>query len=115
MPLEKRQSLVIFVLVIVAILGQSLIAVDAPAMGIPKSKAGMKETKAERDNRMRWWREARFGMFIHWGQSIKRVRLMTDPKHVLKFGQTGATITIQVPGKALDPVSSVIVVETNVN
>ncbi len=26
-----------------------------------------KETKAERDARMAWWREARFGMFIHWG------------------------------------------------
>jgi alpha-L-fucosidase len=25
------------------------------------------ETGAERDARMRWWREARFGMFIHWG------------------------------------------------
>ncbi len=25
------------------------------------------ETKAERDVRMRWWREARFGLFIHWG------------------------------------------------
>jgi alpha-L-fucosidase len=25
------------------------------------------ETKAERDRRMKWWREARFGMFIHWG------------------------------------------------
>ena len=25
------------------------------------------ETKAERDARMKWWREARFGMFIHWG------------------------------------------------
>ena len=25
------------------------------------------ETKAQRDERMRWWREARFGMFIHWG------------------------------------------------
>lgn len=31
-------------------------AADAPA-----------ETKAERDARMSWWREARFGMFIHWG------------------------------------------------
>jgi len=27
----------------------------------------MVETKEERDNRMKWWREARFGMFIHWG------------------------------------------------
>ena len=25
------------------------------------------ETKAQRDQRMAWWREARFGMFIHWG------------------------------------------------
>ena len=25
------------------------------------------ETKAQRDARMKWWREARFGMFVHWG------------------------------------------------
>ena len=25
------------------------------------------ETKAEKDVRMKWWREAKFGMFIHWG------------------------------------------------
>ena len=25
------------------------------------------EAKAQRDARMAWWREARFGMFIHWG------------------------------------------------
>lgn len=25
------------------------------------------ETPAERDARMKWWREARFGMFVHWG------------------------------------------------
>src|SRR5687768_3122509 len=25
------------------------------------------ETAEQRDARMRWWREARFGMFIHWG------------------------------------------------
>ena len=25
------------------------------------------ETPAQRDARMHWWREARFGMFIHWG------------------------------------------------
>jgi alpha-L-fucosidase len=25
------------------------------------------ETKAARDRRMTWWRQARFGMFIHWG------------------------------------------------
>ncbi len=26
-------------------------------------------TKAERDARLTWWREARFGMFVHWGVS----------------------------------------------
>ncbi|HEY2934111.1 MAG TPA: alpha-L-fucosidase [Acidobacteriota bacterium] len=26
-----------------------------------------KESQAERDRRMRWWRGAKFGMFIHWG------------------------------------------------
>ena len=25
------------------------------------------ETKAQHDDRMAWWREAKFGMFIHWG------------------------------------------------
>jgi alpha-L-fucosidase len=25
------------------------------------------ETPAQRNTRMAWWREARFGMFIHWG------------------------------------------------
>src|SRR5690348_10654241 len=25
------------------------------------------ETQQQRDARMKWWREARFGMFIHWG------------------------------------------------
>ncbi len=25
------------------------------------------ESKAQKDARMQWWREARFGMFIHWG------------------------------------------------
>ena len=25
------------------------------------------ETETQRDARLAWWREARFGMFIHWG------------------------------------------------
>ena len=27
----------------------------------------MEETREQKDRRMKWWREARFGMFIHWG------------------------------------------------
>jgi hypothetical protein len=29
--------------------------------------SALAETKAEQDARMAWWRDARFGMFIHWG------------------------------------------------
>jgi alpha-L-fucosidase len=29
--------------------------------------AGSAETKEQRDARMDWWRQARFGMFVHWG------------------------------------------------
>jgi len=42
-------------------------------MALPSSAPGEEtapfpsETKAEHDARMAWWREARFGMFIHWG------------------------------------------------
>lgn len=32
-----------------------------------QEKNWMDETKQERDARMNWWRDARFGMFIHWG------------------------------------------------
>ena len=36
-------------------------AAEAPAA------APTTETSEQRDARMHWWREARFGMFIHWG------------------------------------------------
>src|SRR3954471_6467341 len=32
-----------------------------------KESTGGKETKQEHDARMAWWRDAKFGMFIHWG------------------------------------------------
>lgn len=34
---------------------------------LPASAQGLRETRSERDARMAWWRDARFGMFIHWG------------------------------------------------
>lgn len=40
----------------------SLLLLPALATGL---RAG--ETKEQRDTRMNWWREARFGMFVHWG------------------------------------------------
>jgi alpha-L-fucosidase len=35
------------------------------AAGMARAEAG--ETAPRRDSRLAWWREARFGMFIHWG------------------------------------------------
>jgi len=38
------------------------------ADGAENGKAELtQETKTQRDERMAWWRDARFGMFIHWG------------------------------------------------
>src|SRR5208282_5583456 len=34
-----------------------------------KTNSSAGETPAQRDARMEWWREARFGMFIHWDMS----------------------------------------------
>lgn len=40
----------------------------APPPGTPADVAPIVwETKPQHDARMKWWREARFGMFIHWG------------------------------------------------
>ena len=42
-----------------------LLAVLAMALPAPASTAP--ETQAQREARMKWWTDARFGMFIHWG------------------------------------------------
>jgi len=38
-----------------------------PARAADPAAKPSAETKEQRDARMKWWREARFGMFIHWG------------------------------------------------
>ena len=47
---------------------------NASAMGVsmkdksePVTRTFGNETQEQKDARMQWWREARFGMFIHWG------------------------------------------------
>jgi alpha-L-fucosidase len=52
-----------FTTVLLATLGCSIAAVAENST----SAAPPKETKEQRDARMAWWRDARFGMFIHWG------------------------------------------------
>ncbi len=49
-----------FALTCLLLVSAQLIAAE-PAGSVPD------ETVAERDARMAWWRDARFGMFIHWG------------------------------------------------
>ena len=45
----------------------SNLAVDGVTVKEVKSDAVRQETTAELDARMQWWREAKFGLFIHWG------------------------------------------------
>lgn len=44
-----------------------LIALLSTCVAASAQETSKKETKAQKDARMKWWREARFGMFIHWG------------------------------------------------
>jgi alpha-L-fucosidase len=37
------------------------------AAGFSQQQSVMMETPEQKEARLRWWREARFGMFIHWG------------------------------------------------
>jgi len=50
---------------IVLVLGVALFTACVPAL--PLLAALPEETKEQMDKRMAWWREAKFGMFIHWG------------------------------------------------
>ena len=42
-------------------------AVLCALLVLPVAHAAAQESMAARDARMSWWRDARFGMFIHWG------------------------------------------------
>ena len=44
-----------------------LTAIAATATLTAQPKSLIQETKAQHEARMAWWKEARFGMFIHWG------------------------------------------------
>ncbi len=46
--------------------GLTLPGVESPAAQTASSPAGQKQA-ATREERMKWWHEAKFGMFIHWG------------------------------------------------
>lgn len=49
-----------------------MITMEDKMVGIPQ----LHETPEQRDERMRWFREAKFGMFIHWGScSVGQVEI----------------------------------------
>lgn len=51
-----------------AVLSALALAISASgAAEIADMKPWRQETPEQRDARMKWWREARFGLFIHWG------------------------------------------------
>ena len=52
---------VVVVVMLYASILVSWAAAAPPATAVPA------ETKAARDARMAWFREAKFGLFIHWG------------------------------------------------
>jgi alpha-L-fucosidase len=56
----RRLPLPVLFVVVTALLAATPAAGQRPA-------ASPAETPAQHDARMRWWREARFGLFIHWG------------------------------------------------
>src|SRR5436305_14158117 len=67
----SRKSLL--ALLVTACLGAALAAGAAPrpTQGVPGTRPGLKgprkETPEQFAARTKWWREAKLGMFIHWG------------------------------------------------
>ena len=64
---------------------RSLVALLALAVAhaAPAQDPHRGETPREKDARMKWWREARFGMFVHWG-------LYAEPAGIWKGKRTDA-------------------------
>jgi alpha-L-fucosidase len=59
----KKQTITIVLIAGVMVM-QMLIT---PLAAQTEDKSMEKETAQQRDARMAWWRQARFGMFVHWG------------------------------------------------
>ncbi len=55
----KKSELILIVVAVLFVL--------APVLRAAEGGKAFSETPKQRDARMQWWREARFGMFVHWG------------------------------------------------
>ena len=65
--MTHRSAATLVLGLLVAITAPTLTAGQGGANTAATPAAAAAESPAARDQRMRWWREGRFGMFIHWG------------------------------------------------
>lgn len=69
--MNVRRYLIAVVILIGLVLANAQLSVgqqtQRAAAPQPLAKPAARESKAEHDRRMKWFRDARFGMFIHWG------------------------------------------------
>ncbi len=66
------------------------------------SPAAARQDRDDGDDRMQWWREARFGMFIHWGlYSILEGEYAGNPNHA-EWIRTTAQIPVDEYDELLD-------------
>jgi alpha-L-fucosidase len=50
-----------------SIAGALFLGIFATLLAFAQQESVLKETPEQKEQRLQWWREARFGMFIHWG------------------------------------------------
>ncbi|MCD6347662.1 MAG: alpha-L-fucosidase [Bacteroidales bacterium] len=60
------------------------------------------ETEAQRDTRMEWWRDARFGMFIHWGLYAVPAGQWGESTNHAEWIRTSAQIPLETYDKFVD-------------
>ena len=47
-----------------------------------------------------------------WGKAVTKAYLLTMPAKSLKFNQSADSVTLQLPAQAVDPIATVVVLET---
>ena len=77
------------------ILGSIILLVST----ISAQKNFLQETKTEKDIRMQWWRDARFGMFIHWGLYAVPAGEWKGATNHAEWIRTSAQIPLEVYNK----------------
>ncbi len=84
-------------------LALSASAFATAAEPVDESRSDFRETAAERDRRMSWFREARFGMFIHWGP-YSRLAGEWEGKRT-RFGAEWIQERFQIPASVYMPLA----------